>query len=321
MSERVIGAALCILAGAMFASTGVFARLAMDGGLDASTVAAVRTYSGALVLLPFVLLARRGFTRAMLIPVLIYGLVGVFGSQGLYFETIDRMDVALALVISYVAPLVVALYQRVRAGEALPPYAYGAMLVAIGGLALAVVGGGGSGAVSTTGLVLAIATMLTFAVMLIVSPRQPSGVGPLARAGAPLLVAAVAWFAVVPAWDVPWRQMGDTVELAGRGDVALPLWVVVAWTIAVGGVLAFVVVLAGSSRVGAGAASMFGMAEPVFGALLAWVLLGQDLTSVQVVGILLTVLAVGVVEHARTRTIRAVELPDALAPLADLERR
>lgn len=319
MSERVIGAALCILAGAMFASTGVFARLAMEGGLDASVVAAVRTYSGALILLPFVLLAWRGFTRAMLIPVLIYGLIGVFGSQGLYFETIDRMDVALALVISYVAPLVVALYQRVRAGELLPPYAYGAMVVAVAGLALAVVGGGGGGGVSTLGLVLAIGTMLTFAVMLIVSPRQPRGVGPLARAGAPLIVAAVAWFAVVPAWSVPWGRMGDSVAIAG--GTSLPVWVAVVWTIAVGGVLAFVVVLAGSARVGAGAASMFGMAEPVFGALFAWVLLGQDLAAIQVVGILVTVLAVGVVEHARTRTIRAVELPDALAPLVDAERR
>lgn len=321
MSDRIIGAALCIVAGAMFASTGVFARMAMEGGLDASVVAAVRTYSGALVLLPFVLLAWRGFSRAMLIPVLIYGLVGVFGSQGLYFQTINLMDVALALVISYVAPLVVALYQRVRAGERLPLHAYGAMVAAIAGLALAVVGGGGTGRVTATGLVLAVGTMITFAIMLIVSPRQPQGVGSLARAGAPLVVAAVAWFAVVPVWEVPWERMDVAVELAGPAGIALPVWVAVAWTIVVGGVLAFVVVLAGSARVGAGAASMFGMAEPVFGALLAWILLGQDLTGIQIVGILVTVAAVAVVEHARTRTIHVVELPDALAPLADVERR
>lgn len=320
MSERVIGAALCILAATMFASTGVAARMAIDGGLDPSTVAAVRTYGGALILLPFVLLAWRGFTRAMLIPVVIYALIGVFGSQGLYFETISRMDLALALVISYIAPLVVALYQRVRAGERLPLYAYLAMVAAIGGLALAVAGDG-MGRVTGTGLVLAFATMITFAIMLIVSPRQPRGVGPLARAGAPLIVAAVAWFAVVPVWTVPWDRMGDAAVLDGRLDVTVPLWGAVAWTIVVGGVLAFAVVLAGSARLGAGAASMFSMAEPVFGALLAWVLLGQDLTLMQVLGIVVTVVAVGVVEYARSRSIRVLEVPDALAPLADVERR
>lgn len=320
MSDRVLGATLCVVAAMMFASTGVVARMAIDGGLDPSTVAAVRTYGGALILLPFVLRARRGFTRAMIVPVVVYSLIGVFGSQGLYFQTISRMDVALALVISYIAPLVVALYQRVRAGERLPLYAYLAMVVAVGGLALAVAGDG-MGTVTTTGLVLSFATMITFAIMLIVSPRQPRGVGPLARAGAPLLVAAVAWFVVVPVWTVPWDRMGDTAALAGRVDVAVPLWAAVAWTIVVGGVVAFVIVLGGSARLGAGAASMFSMAEPVFGALLAWVLLGQDLTFVQSFGIVLTVVAVGVVEYARTRTIRVLEVPDPLAPLADVERR
>ncbi len=321
MSDRVLGALLCIVAASMFASTGVFARLAMEGGLDASQVAAVRTYGGALLLLPFVIRARRGYTRAMLLPVLVYALVGVFGSQGLYFQTISRMDIALALVLSYVAPLVVALYQRVRAGERLPLYAYAAMVVAVGGLALAVLGGRGVDGVSATGLALGIATMLTFAVMLIASPRQPQGVGALARAGAPILVAAVAWFVVVPAWTVPWDRMGDTVAFTGGVDIALPLWSAIAWTILVGAVLSFAVVLAGSARIGAGAASMFSMAEPVFGALFAWILLGQDLAPVQVLGILVTVVAVAVVERARTRTIRRLELVDPVAPLIEVERR
>ena len=109
----------------------------------------------------------------------------------------------------------------------------------------------------------------------------------------------------------------ETVE---AGGVAVPLWFAIAWTIVVGAVLSFAIVLAGSARVGAGAASMFGMAEPVVGALLAWALLGQELTPIQGAGILITVGAVGVVEHARARRIGAVELPDALAPLADDHR-
>jgi len=320
VSHRTAGAIIVVVACTLFASTGIVARIAIDGGLDPTQVAAVRTYGGALLLLPFVLRAWRAFSRSMIAPIAAYALIGVFASQGLYFEAISRMDVALALVISYIAPLPVALYQRLRLGERLPVWAYVAMVVAVGGLALAVLGGDGVGDLTALGLVLAFLCMATFAVMLILGPRQPAGIGPLARAGAPLLLAGVAWFAICPVWTVPWGEMGATVPLGGALDLAVPLWMTIAWVVLIGSALAFVIILAGTARVGAGTASMLGMTEPIVGALLAWVVLGQGLTALQILGILVTVLAVGLVERARARTIRAVELPDALAPLADHPR-
>lgn len=320
MSHRTAGALIVVFACMLFASTGVVARIAIDGGLDPMQVAAVRTYGGALLLLPFVLRVWRSFSRSMIAPITAYAVIGVFASQGLYFEAISRMDVALALVISYIAPLPVALYQRLRLGERLPIWAYAAMVVAVGGLALAVLGGNGVGDLTALGLVLAFLCMATFAVMLILGPRQPSQVGPLARAGAPLLLAGAAWFVVCPVWTVPWGEMGARVPLGGSLDVTVPLWATIAWVVLVGSALAFAIILAGTARVGAGTASMLGMTEPIVGALLAWVVLGQALTAPQVLGIVVTVAAVGVVERARARSIRAVEVPDALAPLADQPR-
>lgn len=321
MSERAIGVVIVIFACALFASTGVVARMAIDGGLDPAQVAAVRTYGGALLLLPFVVRAWRSFDRSMAGPVVAYALIGVFASQGLYFEAISRMDVALALVISYIAPLPVALYRRLRLGERLPVWAYGAMLVAVGGLALAVLGGNGVGELTPLGLALAFLCMATFAVMLILGPKQPARVGPFARAGAPLLLAGAAWFAVVPVWTVPWGEMGAAVPLSGVVDVAVPLWATIAWVVVVGSAIAFAIILAGTARVGSGTASMLGMTEPIVGSLLAWVVLGQALTGLQALGILVTVLAVGVVEHARTRRAGPIDVPDPLAALADPERR
>jgi drug/metabolite transporter (DMT)-like permease len=51
------------------------------------------------------------------------------------------------------------------------------------------------------------------------------------------------------------------------------------------------------------------------------VILGQVLTPLQIVGITITVIAVGIVEHARTRFIHDVELPGMLPPLADDDPR
>lgn len=321
VSDRTVGALLVILGCLFLASNGIAASIAMDGGLDPSTVAAVRTYGGALLMLPFVLRARRLYARAMLLPIVAYALLGMFASQGLYFEAIGRMDVALALVIAYLAPLPVALYQRLRLGERLPPYAYLAMVAAVAGISLAVIGGSGVGEVTALGVALAVGCMLTFAVQLILGAKQPRGFEPFARAGGPMLVAAVAWFVVTPVWEVPWGRMAEMVPLAGMPTIAIPLWSTLVWVILVGAVLSFTAILAGTVRVGAGAASMFSMVEPVFVAFGAWAILGQALTVVQGLGIVIAVLAVGVVEHARTRRIVVAEVADPLAPLADGDPR
>lgn len=81
--------------------------------------------------------------------------------------------------------------------------------------------------------------------------------------------------------------------------------------------VALTLVLSGNARVGSGAASMLGMTEPVIGSIAARVIFGQLLSLVQIVGILITVVAVAIVEHQRTRSIHEVELPGMLPPLAD----
>lgn len=322
MSSYRTGAALVILATTFFALNGIVAKIAMDGGLAPVSVAAFRTVGGALFLLPFVVLVWRRFTRAMLLPVVAYAAIGIFASQGLYFQTLSYLDVALALVLSYIAPLPVAIYQHVRRGERLPPYAYVVMLVAIGGVALSVLGdSGGIGAVSVIGVVLGIATMITFAAMIILSTAQPATLGPLARAGAPLVVAALLYLIVVPPWSFPWDRLHDTVALTGRFHLEVPLWTTLIWVVVLGSVVPFALVLAGNARVGSGAASMLGMAEPVVGSLAAWVILGQVLAPLQVAGIVITVVAVGVVEHSRMRFVHGVEVPDVLAPLVDGDPR
>jgi len=316
------GALLVLLATTFFALNGIVARIAMDGGLPPVSVAAVRTVGGAIFLLPFVVIVWRRFTRSMILPVVAYAAVGIFASQGLYFQTLSYLDVALALVLSYLAPIPVAIYQHVRRGEKLPPYAYVVMVVAIGGVALSVLGdSGGIGAVSVIGVAFGIATMITFAAMILLSTTQPSELGPMARAGAPMLVAAVLYLIVVPPWTFPWGMLGDTVELAGRFHLEVPLWSTLIWVVVFGSVVPFALILAGNARVGSGAASMLGMWEPVVGSLAAWVILGQVLAPLQVLGIVITVVAVGIVEYARMRYVHGVDVPDVLAPLADDDPR
>ena len=82
------------------------------------------------------------------------------------------------------------------------------------------------------------------------------------------------------------------------------MWAGVAFVIVVGSVAVYASWVAGTSRVGAGAASVVGMAEPMLGAIFAWSLLGQSLTALQSLGIATTVGGIVVVEHARIRSSR-----------------
>jgi drug/metabolite transporter (DMT)-like permease len=52
---------------------------------------------------------------------------------------------------------------------------------------------------------------------------------------------------------------------------------------------------------------MVGMIEPVAGAILAYVLLGQHLAPTQAIGVAIAVVGIIVVERARVRASRATE--------------
>lgn len=294
------GYALTLAACAMFSLNGMVARIAIDGGFSAADVAAVRMQGAALLLLPFALLSVRRLRRSMIRPIALYGVVGLVISQGLYFQAVERIDVALALVIVYNAPLLVAVYQRVRKGERLPAYAYVAMVLAVVGVALAVEGG--AARVSPFGLVIALAAAAVFAVQIVLSSRMPAELDPLGRAGSALVVAAVVWLVLVPPWSLPSEAFTAAVDLGGRFDASLPAGGALLWIVVVGATIPYALLLTGAVRIGAGAVAVMEMTQPLMGAAAAWLVLGQALSPVQVLGIVLTVACLIAVERARLRS-------------------
>ena len=151
-------------------------------------------------------------------------------------------------MIVFTAPLVVAIYERVLHDESLPPHAYGAMIVAVGGLAVAILGAGEIGAVSLLGLVLAVLTMFAYAATVIMAARLQTTLPPLARTGAALVVASLMWAVIVPPWLLPYDLLGETTTLDGRFGFSLPVWVGALFIVVVGSVLVYTCFFAGTSR-------------------------------------------------------------------------
>ena len=269
--SRRTGYLMVIGGSVLFACTGVMSKAAIDGGVAPLELAAFRSYGASLILLPFLLLTFRRLTRRDLVPVLLFALIGIVLAQGLYYQAISRMDIAVALVIVYTGPLLVAAYQRLFHAERLPVIAYIAMCLAVGGVAIAVLG-------------------------------ESGGIG------AGMLAAALIWLPVIPVWHLPFNILGDPTQLTGRIDVSIPVGGAVLFTIVLGSVIPYALVITGITRIGAGAGSMAGMTEPIVAPLLAWFVLGQTLAPLQAVGITVTIACVAVVERQRFKHASPTEI-------------
>ena len=304
MPPSRVGYALVAISAAFAAGNGVAGRLVIDVGVSPRELSAVRIYGAALILLVAVLPHLRAIGRADLVQLIPFAIVGFVAGQGLYFQAISRVDIAIVLVIVFTAPLLVAMYQRIVHDESLPRYAYVAMGVAVIGLALAILGAGDIGDLSALGLGLAVLTMVAYSASVIMAAGLRTTLPPLARTGAGLIIAALAWLVIVPPWTLPFDLLDETTTFDGRVGFSLPVWTAVAFMVVVGTVGVYGTWVAGTSRIGAGAASVVGMAEPMLGAMFAWALLGQSLSALQSLGIATTVGGIVVVEHARVRSPR-----------------
>ena len=298
--SRRTGYLMVIGGSVLFACTGVISKAAFDGGVAPLELAAFRSYGAGLLMLPFVVLAARRLTRRDLVPIALFALVGIVLAQAFYYEAISRMDIAVALVIVYTGPLLVAAYQRLFHAERLPLLAYLAMALAVAGVAVAVVGGaGGIGAISIVGIAFALLTAFSFAGQAILGARQPQSLAPMARTGAGMLVAALIWVPLVPFGQLPFDLMTVQTQLDGRLQASIPVGVAVLFAIVFGSIVPYALIIVGFTRIGAGAGSMAGMTEPIVAPLLAWFVLGQLLSPLQALGIALTIACVAVVERQR----------------------
>ena len=140
------------------------------------------------------------------------------------------------------------------------------MGVAVLGLALAVLGSGDVGSLSLLGIGLAVLTMIAYSATVLMAGRPKTDLPPLVRTGTGLGIAAFVWLVMVPPWTLPFDLLDETTTFDGRVGFSLPVWVAVVFVVVVGTVAVYATWVAGTSLVGAGAASVVGMAEPMLGA-------------------------------------------------------
>ena len=141
MNRRpALGYAMVLTAATLWALNGAVSKVILQsGGVTSERLTEVRATGAFLLLFAGLLVWRRSTLRVTLreLPFLaVFGVAGLAFVAWFYFVAIERLEIGIALLIQYVAPVLVALYARYVLHEPVRRRIWAALALAIAGLAL-----------------------------------------------------------------------------------------------------------------------------------------------------------------------------------------
>ena len=82
-------------------------------------------------------------------------------------------------------------------------------------------------------------------------------------------------------------------------DYSAPGWVLILWIIIVGTVIPYLLTVTGIRELSAGTSSVIGMIEPIFAGVIAWILLNEALSGIQLIGCVVVLFGIYLADKAR----------------------
>lgn len=279
---RTTGLLLGIASALAFSSSGPFVKPLLEAGWSLGAALLVRMGVAGLVLSPALFLAMKrqpGFLRRHWRLIVGFGLMPVLGCQLFFFSAMQRMPVAVALLIQYLAPvmLVAAVWLRTRRRPS--GLVLWGSVVAIAGLVLVVDVSGAS--FDLLGTLFALAAAVCVCAYFVISERTGDDLPPLALAASGLLTGALVMGLLCLAGLMPFRAPAVDVVLAG---VEVPWWMPILWVAAVATTLGYAFGVMAVPRIGSRVASFVGLSEVLFALGFAWIFLAEVPAPIQFVG-------------------------------------
>jgi drug/metabolite transporter (DMT)-like permease len=305
------GTALIVFSSCCFGTSGPLAKAAMDAGLSPEQVASARICLGAVLLLVGTVLFRPRALRVRRrdLPTLVaYGVVGVAAVQLLYFVTVARLPIGVAMLLEYLSPVLVTLWVRFVRRTRLPRSVWLGVGIAVAGLVLVAQVWDGL-ALNTVGVIAGLATAACSATYFLLGERSVATGDPVGITTWGLVIGAAAMTVIAPPWTVPGALL---TRQATFGPWQPPVWVLLLAVAVIATVVAYLAGMASLRHLPSSVVSVLSLIEPVTATALAWALLGQSLGAVQVAGgaVLLTG---AVIVQVTSRRAGPAE-PDSVTP-------
>lgn len=289
------GLVFAVISAMSFGLSGTLAKgLLVEGWSPAAAVTARIVVAASVLLVPG-LIALRGrwwLLRRNARLVVAYGIVTIAGCQFAYFSAVEYLQVGVALLLEYTAPVAVIGWLWLRHGQRPGRLTTLGCLVAAGGLVLVldVVSGGG---LHPVGVMWGLLAMVGAATYFILSAQEGNGLPPLVLASAGMVVGGVS---LVLLGAVGLLEMSWSTAPASYDGTSVPWWAAVVALGVVTAAIAYTTGIAASRRLGSRLASFVALNEVLFALVFAWLVLGELPGWIQFVGGLLVLAGVVLVK-------------------------
>jgi drug/metabolite transporter (DMT)-like permease len=281
---------------------GTVSKVILASGVSSLRLSQVRT-TGALAGLVLVLLLtapQRLRVRRRELPFLaLFGIGGLAFVQWFYFLAIHRLAIGIALLIQYLAPLLVALCARYVFHEHVRRRIWLALVLALAGLAL-IVNVAQGGTISTAGIAFSLLAALTYALYLLLAEHALGDRDAVSLLAWGFAFAALFFSVIAPWWSFPAHLADADVSLMGHlSSHHLPVWSLMIFVIVVGTIVPFFLLVSALRHLPATRVGIMAMLEPVVATIVAWAWLGESLSATQLVGAVVVLGAILLAQTAR----------------------
>ena len=303
MFTRYKGEILTLLGAIFFSFNGVVAKLVLTSGLSSMRLTQVRC-GGAFIFLGLYMFVRyRDKLKAKKedLPLLFaYGIIGFLMVQALYFVAITRLNVSVALILEFTAPIWIVLWLRFVKHKVVPSLMWVAIFLAFSGLVLIAQVWKGQ-TLDPIGVTCALLDGIVLASFFLLGEKLTAK-----RDVESLMVygfgfASLGLAIAMPLWSYPTEIFTQSMNLQGRFDAFdLPGWVLIAWVIIMGTIVPYLLVVKGLKLLSASTSSVMGMAEPVLAGVFAWIWLSETWNFIQLVGGVTVIIGIILADKARS---------------------
>ena len=309
MRERSgAGLGLALLSAITFATSGTFARPLITGEWSAVAVVIARVGIAALVLAVPAVLALRGrwaVLRRNAVSVVLFGLLGVATAQACFFNAVRYLPVGVALLLEYLGIVLVVGWMWLVHGQRPRLLTVAGSVTALCGLVL-VLDLTGAGRLDPVGVLWGLGAGVGLAGYFVIAGRIDAGLPSVVMASGGMAVGALALLLL--------GGIGALPLAAGTADVSFGghrvSWLVpIAGLSLIAAVVAYLAGVAGTRLLGARLSSFVGLTEVMFAVLIAWLVLDELPSLIQLAG---GVLILGGVALVRADELRGT--PSAPAP-------
>ena len=291
-----------------FAVGGIAAKILREANLDAFRLTQIRITAAALILLVIALIRGKEqlyVKRGEIKDLVLFGIIGIAVVNSFYYFALKYLYVSVALIIEFTAPIWIALYLRFVKKKNIPLSAWVGIGCAFLGLVLiSQVWSGES--LHPLGVFVAILDALALAFYFLTADRLGQTRNSLSLTTWGMGIAAVFWAIALPWWNFPFEFLTQTFTLSGElSRYSAPGWALILWIVVTATVIPYLLTVAAIRELSASTSSVIGMIEPIFAGVIAWLLLNEAFTNIQLLGCAVVLIGIYLADKARSSVSKA----------------